>query len=354
MYQQWLKRVCNVTKTVVQVCRQYILSTNHRVNYVYVRVHNPMFLVNLLSDTTPTLSSLNSTYFSMYQVGDAVDTTEGRAIVHKVYADGDLALSFPDYTFPDELFTMSPADVSRSTKRCRPSRTPSKSVVPENARPTKRQRYSDRNPVLVPTTTYTKDHFPVVSKTEQNTVFVAYLRTLGLPMKQLYVLVLDTSVLRTTHMLLAAGLMPSHIYIPQPNGVEAARMLEAYPTLRVFAGLKAGDLIWKLADRGVRFHGAMMDYCGAPGTIGRKNTPVDDMDNLLRYNLLADQAVLTQTVCARSCRKVTQKFEGFKHLVTTIQKCARRDGRRMRKAQGITYTDPGSQTMCHFRCILSK
>jgi hypothetical protein len=194
----------------------------------------------------------------------------------------------------------------------------------------------------------------MVSKTEQNTAFVEYLQSLGLPMKQLYVLVLDTSRLRTTRLLLAAGLMPSHIYIPQPDAVEAACMLETYPTLRVFAGLKAGDLIWKMADRNVLFHGALMDYCGVPGIIGRKNTPVDDMNNLLHYNLLADQAVLTQTVCARSHVKVTRKFEGFKHLVQTIKKCARRDGRLLRKSQGITYTDPGSQTMCHFRCILSR
>jgi DNA-binding GntR family transcriptional regulator len=130
--------------------------------------------------------------------------------------------------------------------------------------------------------------------------------------------------------------------------------LAEYPTLRVFAGLKAGDLIWKMADRNVRFHGALMDYCGMPGVLGKKNMPADDMDNLLRYNLLADQAVLTQTVCARSHRKVTRKFEGFQHLVETIKKCALRDGRLLRQAQGLTYTDPGSQTMCHFRCILSR
>jgi hypothetical protein len=201
---------------------------------------------------------------------------------------------------------------------------------------------------------YTKDLTPTVSKTEQNTAFVVYLRSLGLPMKSIYVLVLDTSMLRTTRLLLAAGLLPSHIYIPQPDSVEASRMLEQYPTLRVFAGLKAGDLIWKMADRGVRFHGALMDYCGMIGAVGSKNTPVDDMMNLLRYNLLADQAVLTQTVCARSCVKVSYKYEGFKTLVKTIRNSAGRDGRRVSKTKQLIYTDPGSQTMCHFRCILSR
>ena len=193
-----------------------------------------------------------------------------------------------------------------------------------------------------------------VSKTEQNAAFLAYLRSLDIPMKHLFVLVLDTSMLRTTRMLLAAGLVPSHIYIPQPDAVEASRMLEHYPTLRVFAGLKAGDLIWKMADRGVRFHGALMDYCGAPGKIGSKNTPTDDMNNLLHYNLLEDQAVLTQTVCARSCVKVSKKYEGFTRLVKTIRNSAGRDGRRVLKTKKTIYTDPGSQTMCHFRCILSK
>ena len=294
----------------------------------------------------------------MYQVGDVVDTTEGSAIVQDVYADGDLALSFPDYTSPHEIFSMSPADVSPSNKVRRSSRLKSKTVVPLRQGPTKRHRSPAKKQVLTPTkkqrSAYTKDQTPMVSKTEQNTAFVEYLRSLGLPMKQLYVLVLDTSRLRTTRLLLAAGLVPSHIYIPQPDAVEATCMLETYPTLRVFAGLKAGDLIWKMADRNVRFHGALMDYCGVPGIIGRKNTPVDDMNNLMHYRLLADQAVLTQTVCARSPVKVTRKFEGFRHLVQTIKKCALRDGRLLRKAQGITYTDPGSQTMCHFRCILSR
>ena len=99
---------------------------------------------------------------------------------------------------------------------------------------------------------------PTASKTEQNTTFVEYLHSLGLPMKGLHVLVLDTSLLRTTRMLLTAGLTPSHIYIPQPDTTEAERMMKQYPTLRVFPGLKAGDLIWKMADRGVRFQGALM------------------------------------------------------------------------------------------------
>ena len=359
----------------------------------------------------------------MYQVGDAVDTTEGSAIVQKVYDDGELALSFPEYTTPDELFTMAPVDVSPCTRPRRSSRRTAKPVV-DVLRPTKQQRSSSTRPKTVgdvhrptkrqhsshqkeeraprhmkrqrssstrpktvgdvhrPTkrqhssseervprpmkrqrsspkkdrtvSTYKKHLTSTVSKTEQNTAFLGYLRSLGIPMKNLVVLVLDTSRLRTTRMLLAAGLLPSRIYIPQPNGVEAAQMLKQYPTLRVFAGLKAGDLIWKMADRKVRFHGALLDYCGAGGKIGRKNMPVDDMANLLRYNLLADQAVLTQTVCARSSVRVTEKFQNFKYLVKTVRGCSRRDRRRVTKAKELIYTDPGSQTMCHFRCVISK
>jgi hypothetical protein len=91
-----------------------------------------------------------------------------------------------------------------------------------------------------------------------------------------------------------------------------------------------------------------------PGAVGTQNTPVDDMDNLLRYNVLHAQAVLTQTVCARSCVKVSQKYQGFKYLVKAIQSSARRDGRRVYNTKKFVYTDPGSQTMCHFRCILSR
>ena len=240
----------------------------------------------------------------------------------------------------------------------------SNKIIVDVPRPTK-PRLKTRSPHMkeeqeqeqehVPRTTlYKKDRNPTLSKTEQNMAFLVYLRSLGLPMKKLSVLVLDTSVLRTTRLLLAAGLVPSHIYIPQPDTVEAVRMLEKYPTLRVFAGLKAGDLIWKMADRGVRFHGALMDYCGMAGKVGTKIMPMDDVTNLFRYSLLADQAVLTQTVCARSHVRVTQKYEGLKSIVKTIRNCSRRDGRSMCKAKELIYTDPGSQTMCHFRCIISK
>ena len=266
----------------------------------------------------------------MYQVGDDVNTTEGPAIVQRIYSDGELELSFPEHTAPAELFTMAPVHVSPCTKRRRSE---------HNVVDTKRRRYK-------------KDQTPTASKTEQNAAFLLYLRTLDIPMKKLSVLVLDTSMLRTTRTLLAAGLLPSHIYIPQPDRVEAARMLEQYPTLRVFAGLKAGDLIWNMADRSIQFHGALMDYCGAPGQDGQKNTPMDDMTNLFRYDLLSDHAVLTQTVCARSCVRTFQKYAGFKSLVKTIRKRSRLDGRRLYKAKELIYTDPGSQTMCHFRCIL--
>lgn len=331
----------------------------------------------------------------MYQVGDAVNTTEGPAIVHGIYSDGELELSFPDHTLPDELFTMAPeyvspctthrrslrkmsksavveADVPRSNKRRRSEPHGSKivddhdhprlakhhrssqkrpKIVVATARPIKRS--STEKEELVPRTNmYKKDRTPVASKSEQNTAFLVYICSLGIPMKKLSVLVLDTSMLRTTRMLLAAGLMPSHIYIPQPDEAEATRMLEQYPTLRVFAGLKAGDLIWKLADRGIKFHGALMDYCGMPGKIGRKNAPVDDMVNLFRYNLLQDHAVLTQTVCARSCVQTSRKYDGFKSLVKSIRNHTRLDGRRLYKAKELIYTDPGSQTMCHFRCML--
>jgi hypothetical protein len=266
-------------------------------------------------------------------------------------------------------------DVVQPTKRHRSSRNQSTTIV-DVPRPTKRRRLSykqqeehvprptkHRQPpqqketeqhVPRTTTTYKKDLTPTVSKTEQNTAFLDYLRTLGIPMKKLSVLVLDTSMLRTTRMLLTAGLMPSHIYIPQPDKVEAARMLEQYPTLRVFPGLKAGDLIWKMAGGGVRFHGALMDYCGMAGKTGTKNMPMDDVVNLFRYKLLQDQAVLTQTVCARSCVQVTEKYEGFKSLVKTVHNCARRSTQRVYKAKELIYTDPGSQTMCHYRCIVAN
>ena len=224
----------------------------------------------------------------MYQVGDAVSTTEGPAVVHRIYSDGDLELSFPDHTSPDELFTMAPEYVSPCKTHRQSSRRTSSTVVevPESTkrrrskvagdspRLAKRQRFRPKIVVDTPrpsdekekhdprTSTYKKDRTAIVSKTEQNTAFLVYLCSLNIPMKKLQVLVLDTSALRTTRTLLAAGLMPSHIYIPQPDEVEAARMLEQYPTLRVFAGLKAGDLIWKMADRGIKFHGALMDYCG--------------------------------------------------------------------------------------------
>ena len=78
------------------------------------------------------------------------------------------------------------------------------------------------------------------------------------------------------------------------------------------------------------------------------------MANLFRYDLLSDNAVLTQTVCARSHVQTFQKYAGFKSLLKNLRRYARLDGRRLYKAQKLIYTDPGSQTMCHFRCTLQK
>ena len=92
-----------------------------------------------------------------------------------------------------------------------------------------------------------------------------------------------------------------------------------------------------------------IDYLGGSLTprFGRKNMPVDDMANLLHYyNLLAD--------CARSSVRVMEKFENFKYRVKTVRGFSRRDRRRVTKAKELIYTDPGSQTMCHFRCVISK
>ena len=89
--------------------------------------------------------------------------------------------------------------------------------------------------------------------------FILYLQSLGIPAKNMFVLVLCT-----TRLLLAAGLMPSHIYIPQPDTVEASRMLEQYPTLRVFAGLRAGDLSGKWPTVGSVFTGYEWIIVGLP------------------------------------------------------------------------------------------
>jgi hypothetical protein len=294
---------------------------------------------------------------SKFHVAQVVNTTEfGEAIIRQIYSDGDFAVSFPEYS-PSKLFTVSPWEVSR--KRGRPpnnkgplakKRKSASVMTRKSIRTVTKKKYIPIPTVKQKRNTYTKSE--TASKTQQNTEFITYLRSLNRPMNKLRVIVLDTSKLRTTRLLLAAGLTPAHIYIPQPDPNEAAMMIEYYPTLSVFPGIKAGDLIWKMAGTNTRFDGVMMDYCGMPGTIGRKNMPIDDMANMFRYNILADDAVLTQTVCARSCVKVLKKYEGFKNLIKSIRNHSRRDGRRLSKAKQLIYTDPGCQTMCHFKCIL--
>ena len=271
-----------------------------------------------------------------YTVGEEVETTEGIAIIKQLYSDGDMALSFPTYTDPTELFTMSPKDILRKTKKRRLDHHQESGVR-------KKMKQTDK---------YNKDKYNVPSKTEQNNAFVTYLRVLGKEMRSLRVIVLDTYRLRTTRTLIAAGMLPSHIYIPQPDIIEAKIMNTLYPTLKVYAGMKVGDLIWTLADKNITFDGVMMDYCGMPGYIGQKNTPVDDVTNLFHYNILSKNAVLTQTVCARSCTRTLTKFEGFTRLVKTVHTAVRRNKRKVYKARENIYTDPGSQTMCHFRCVV--
>jgi hypothetical protein len=277
---------------------------------------------------------------TMYTVGEEVETTEGIAIIKQLYNDGDMALSFPTYRDPTELFTMSPKDILRKTKK------------KTNKRRLGHCQESNVRKKIKQTGNYNKDRHNAPSKTEQNDAFVTYLHALGKEMKSLRVIVLDTHMLRTTRTLLAAGILPSHIYIPQPDIKEAKIMSKLYPTLRVYPGIKVGDLIWTLADKKITFDGVMMDYCGMPGYLGQKNTPVDDVTNLFHYNILSKNAVLTQTVCARSCTRTLTKFEGFTRLVKTVHTAVRRNKRKIYKARENIYTDPGSQTMCHFRCVV--
>jgi hypothetical protein len=267
-------------------------------------------------------------YFSImrvpYTIGDVLDTADGPARLLTIHPDGDLELEW-DCT-PGEVYTISPWLVRGRT---------------HDQQTDKRERQ-----------TYTKHILQPLSKSRQNTAFVQYLGTLGRPMRELVVLVLDTRACHTINALLLAGLLPSRIYIPQPDVEEAHHIQQTHPTVKVFPGYRAGDLIWHLAGTQTRFHGMFLDYCGMPGDIGRKNTPADDLSNIQKYRLLQDRAVLAHTTCARSHQRVTRKFDSFLTLLAQERKIFR--GHNVYKTKRTIYTDPASQTMCHYQCILQK
>ena len=260
---------------------------------------------------------------SKFQVGDILTTTtDDRVCVKKVYYNNELAVCFPDEKVGSKkIYTILPSEICSAKK--------------------------DRQ--------YNKDEQETLSKTAQNDSFVERLQLLGKDMKEIRVLVLDTKYLRTTQKLLAAGLLPSRIFIPQPDVEEAECMLAKYPTLKVFGGKKAGDLIFQLADKKLKFDGLMLDYCGCSGMVGQKNKPADDIFNLFHYDMINAHSVLTFTVCARSVFAVTKKFESYYGLVKVVQKFAKKAGfKKIYKAKNDHYTDYGCQTMSHHRCMLMK
>jgi len=262
-------------------------------------------------------------------IGECVNTPAGQATVTEIYYDGDLGLVWSDH--PEDVYSLPVSDVTPKRRRSPSPVTTSK----------KRQRGG---------TTYTKQM--TTSKEDQNAMFVEYLQTLGRDMRQLRVMVLDTRACHSIRALVGAGVQPSRIYVPQPDADEAAAIKRQFPTVRAYSGRKMGDLIWELAGSKTQFDGILGDYCGMPGSVGKKNTPMDDVSNLFRYDMLAETAVVTQTICARSRTTSATKFSGLRMLKNHLSKKIRQNNRRMRRTKTYTYTDPGSQTMCHLRCIV--
>ena len=276
-----------------------------------------------------------------YQIGDQVMTSDGRAIVRVIYPDGDMALTWgSDQT----MYTLSPWQVWFPTARAhRVQKRPLKTKT-KRSQKLKKQKCASR--------TYHKDRTP--SKDKQNDGFVQALQRINVACYAHRVLVLDTKYCRSIDALRAIGVWSSRIYVPQPDADEAQRIKRQHPTVRVYPGIKAGDLIWQLANTSIKFSGLLLDYCGMPGDRGHKNTPLDDVENVFRYNLLEDQSVVTCTICARSCQRTTEKFSEFKRLVSTFRTLARQYGMKLSRLTTMVYTDPGSQTMCHVRFVLTR
>ena len=182
-------------------------------------------------------------------------------------------------------------------------------------------------------------------KIAQNTAFAVLL-----PVKPT-VMILDHTEAFTTKALLKHGVSERKIYIAQPNIEVAAKIHIAHPKLKIFNGF-AGDFIFNTKKQ---FNGVFLDYCGMPGGLGKKNSPMDDICNMFRYNKLkGDNVVFAVTVCARSAVKHSKKYESFDSLISFVQDQAEKHAYSITKPYRNIYTEQGHQTMCHYRCVLNK
>ena len=246
-----------------------------------------------------------------FSVGDTVETKWGPAIIWKMYPDGDVDLVWKNT--PGKQYSLSMDEIW--------------------VKKTKTNSYTKRN---------------TATKQAQNSKFIQHLRELK-PLNKVKVFILDTGNCFSTAACVAAGIRPSRIYIPQPDHDEAARIKQKYPTVKVYPGYKAGELVFALAGKTRAFDGFMLDYCGMPGNPGQKNSPMDDISNIAKYDLLSDSAVVTQTVCARSCKRVNKKHENLYNL---IQHTKGSISHKISNMKTNIYKDKGSQTMCNVQYIL--
>jgi hypothetical protein len=155
-------------------------------------------------------------------------------------------------------------------------------------------------------------------------------------------LILDDANGFTCRALIKSGAQQANIYAPNidPSALAPLRKVSNPAVLGVPTFV--GDVA-RTTDRTftIVFHDGM----GTPGTVGKANTPVADIQTYFQRGLFREGAVLGITVCARSHTKNVMDKQNLHDIMQQVYHHAETSGHQVSLLETKAYTDPGSQTM---------
>jgi len=170
-------------------------------------------------------------------------------------------------------------------------------------------------------------------------------------------LVLDDEYMRTSDFLQGI-VFAENIDVPNNNEDAIIRKMTLQKKANVYS-CTMGEYIERVSKQPnpPKYTIAYFDYCGAPGKVGVKNQPLDDIDKFFGYKLAAENGlILAFTGCCRSSIKneIGYLHQNLYYTAQQITVLADKYGYDIRLKKEYVYTDTGSQSMFHLCYILIR
>lgn len=183
------------------------------------------------------------------------------------------------------------------------------------------------------------------NKKKCRNIVIGNLSEINKPTSSLNALVLDAEDMRFSNILLENGFKKENIDVANCGDLHTIREMQKLQRANVYA-MFMGDFIDINAQNAKKYDIFYLDYCGMPGMIGKKNTPLDDIEKIFKKRLVANNARIAITVCARNNTKNRIKYEQAQIVKNYLVACAVNHGYIIKDGtQLFKYRDANSQTM---------